>query len=113
MKLRVHDNFLRLRLSQSDVAQLRDEGSVEERLTFSAGQALIYSISTAPVLEVGAGFDGNRLSVVVPTALARTWIDSDQVGIEGPQVLIEKDFQCLHRASADDADGFPNPLART
>lgn len=110
MKLRVHDNSLRLRLSQSDVAQLRETGHVEEKLALP-GRALIYSVAAAPVSEIEASFEGDRVAVTVPTALARKWIDSDQVGIEGPQVLIEKDFQCLHRASSEDADGFPNPLA--
>jgi len=49
--------------------------------------------------------------------VAKNWLETDQTGIEAAtsslRILIEKDFQCLHRASAEDADGFPNPLAAT
>ena len=49
-----------------------------------------------------------------------TWASSDQVGIEGEQVidnqtslriLIEKDFACIDATDEQNADTFPNPLA--
>ena len=78
---------------------------------FAPGRALIYSIASVPGVEIGASFEGDELKVVVPTAIAHAWIETDQIGIEGPRVLIEKDFQCLHRPNSEDPDGFPNPLA--
>ena len=116
MKLRLHNDSLRLRLSQSEVTELSQTGRVENRLSFSPGPALTYAIETAPVAEVMATFEGNRLSVVLPSAVARHWIETEEIGVESsgstPRVLVEKDFQCLHRASEEDADGFPNPLAQ-
>ena len=43
------------------------------------------------------------------------WVESDQVGIEaqsqfGVGLLIEKDFQCLHRSAEQEPDAFPRPL---
>lgn len=115
MKLRFHNDSLRLRLSQSEVAQLKDTGHVENCVTFAPGRTLTYSIESAPVAQVTAAFEGNRVSVVLPGAKARQWIDGDEAGIEGRnatlQIVVEKDYQCLHRSSEEDADGFPNPLA--
>jgi hypothetical protein len=54
--------------------------------------------------------------VVLPTPVVTQWATSEQVSIEGPrnsgvQILVEKDFQCLHKPSERDPDAYPNPLA--
>lgn len=114
MKLRFHDNSLRLRLSQSEVARLKHDGRIEDTIAFGPHQALTYSIEAVPVTQVGASFEDGRVRVVAPSSVVHAWIDGDEVGIEGAgptlRVLIEKDFQCIH-PSSEDADGFPNPLA--
>ncbi len=115
MKLRLHANTLRLRLSQSEVARLAETGRIEETLTFAPGQTLAYAIESASDAAVTASFDGNRIRIAVPAAVAKDWIESDQTGIEGAngevRVLIEKDFQCLHGTTEEDVDTFPNPMA--
>jgi hypothetical protein len=59
-----------------------------------------------------------RLSVLLPLDEVRHWAQSDQVGIEANQsispgksldILIEKDFECLHSAAEKNNDAFPNP----
>jgi hypothetical protein len=115
MKLRFHSNSLRLRLSQSDVAVLAGGGSVEETVTFAPGQTLIYLIESGVGEEIAASFENGRIRVTLPRALAKQWVLSDEAGIEGVsgplRVLVEKDFQCIHREGEEDADAFPNPLA--
>jgi hypothetical protein len=59
------------------------------------------------------------IRVRLPLDMAEEWAGSDRIslslnraGDSGPSLLIEKDFQCLHREErnpADDADAFPNP----
>jgi hypothetical protein len=114
MKLRLHDNSLRLRLSQSEVARLKRDGRIEDTIAFGPQQALIYSLESSPVAQVGASFEDGRVRVFAPHAVVHAWADGDAVGIEGSsstlRVLIEKDFQCVHPTS-EDADNFPNPLA--
>ena len=114
MKLRLQGHSLRLRLNQSEVARLAEAGRVEETIPFAAGQELIYSIESSAAREISASLDGNRIRVLVPATVANQWIGSDETGIEAAtgtlNVLIEKDFQCLHRTSGEDADSFPNPL---
>jgi hypothetical protein len=115
MKLRLHSNALRLRLSQSEVTRLAETGHVEESIAFAPGRVLSYAIECGGTDAVVATFDNDVVRVVLPENVAKTWTGTDQVGIEassGPlHVLIEKDYQCLHRSSPEDADSFPNPMA--
>ncbi len=115
MKLRLHDGSLRLRLSQTEVARLHDTGKVEDVVVFQPGKELFYAIETGPAKEPAATFDGSKIRVILPSAVASEWIGSDQTGIEAStgtlRLVIEKDFQCLHRAPAAGEDAFPNPMA--
>jgi len=114
MKLRFNDNTLRLRLSQSDVARLAETGGVEETVTFGQDQVLRYKLESSQLAGPDASFEGGLIRVRLPEEQVKHWIESDETGIEessGPlKVLVEKDFQCLHRATELEADAFPNPL---
>ena len=121
MKLRIKGNSLRLRLSQPEVAQFREDGHVEERIRFGPGRRLLYVLEATDVArQLRARFDGERIVVQVPAARAATWTGTDQVSLEGEQsiegdevltILVEKDFQCLHKEpEAKDPDAFPHPL---
>jgi hypothetical protein len=121
MKLRIHENSLRLRLTQKEVAQFRHSGRVDAAISFAPGRVLSYSIeSLADAAEVCAHFDVGAICVAIPTRIAIQWTDSNDVAIQASQrtgdglrleLLIEKDFQCLHRTAEKDADAYPNPLA--
>jgi hypothetical protein len=115
MKLRLHGNKLRLRLSQTDVARLAETGKIRETLTFATGNGLAYCLESGPAESLSASLEDGEIRVILPSRLLTHWIQSDQVEIEGSDgplfILIEKDFQCVHRNSAEDADGYPNPLA--
>jgi hypothetical protein len=117
MKLRMHDNSLRLRLSQSDVTRLHDTGKVEEVVVFEPGKQLVYAIETGVLDEATATFDDAKIRVTLPTRAAKQWMESDQTGIEAStgtlRLVIEKDFECLHREPQAGEDAFPNPLAST
>lgn len=110
MKLRFYDGALRLRLSRSEVARMAEQGRVEDAVTFAPGQRLEYAIESGAVPQVSASFENSRICVKVPTEAVQRWVATDQTGIEAPAILIEKDFQCIHPASENDTDGFPNPL---
>ena len=115
MKLRLHAGSLRLRLSQSECARLHEIGNVEDMVVFQPGKQLSYAIETGSVKETTATFDDSKIRVTIPASVAAEWIKSDQTGIEASagtlRLLIEKDFQCLHREPAPGEDAFPNPLA--
>jgi hypothetical protein len=121
MKLRIHENSLRLRLTQKEVAQLRLSGRVDAATCFAPDRMLSYSVETVPDADrVSAVFDEKAIRVGIPPVIANQWIDSDTVSIHASQptggalelqLLIEKDFQCLHRTADQEPDAYPNPLA--
>jgi len=123
MKLRIHGNSLRLRLNRTEVAELAQNGRVENALEFGQRAKLIYSVEAAQNLaEPRAAFFKGSISIQVPEAAVREWARTERVEISGEQplrdgqrlaILIEKDFQCMHKESDDDADAYPNPLAVT
>jgi uncharacterized protein DUF7009 len=120
MKLRIHENSLRLRLTQKEVAEFRSSGRVDAAVSFAAGRTLSYSLqSIRDASEVSADLNDCAIRVVIPIGLAIPWADSDQIGIQAWQttsdgarleLVIEKDFQCLHQSAAQDPDAYPNPL---
>jgi|HubBroStandDraft_2_1064218.scaffolds.fasta_scaffold465638_2 hypothetical protein len=113
MKLRMHANSVRLRLSRSEVDALGETGRVEESIQFTPDHALRYSIESAEVPEPSAALEANGIRVTLPRTEVKQWVESDQISIESKQgplhLLIEKDFKCIHRDSPGDADSFPNP----
>jgi hypothetical protein len=121
MKLRIRGDSLRLRLSQAELARLRETGEVCDRIGFG-DRSLDYALVRADIDAPRARFDGDRIEVALPHALARHWTATEQVGIEAEQalptgtlrLLIEKDFKCLApRPGEDDSDAFPNPDAES
>jgi hypothetical protein len=123
MKLRINENSLRLRLTQKEVAQFRRSGRVDAAICFAPRRTFSYSIESVPdAAEVSAYLNDAAIRIVIPTGVAIPWADSDDVGIQAWQptgddlrleLLIEKDFQCLHRTAEQDPDAYPNPLAVT
>jgi len=122
MKLRLQSNSLRLRLKRGEVAQLVQDGSVEEVITFGSDQALHYRLQTSAIVKSPqAIFSAGEINVTVPIETAQKWGLGDDIGIEATQparegslqILIEKDFACLNGNEAQNVDTFPNPLAGT
>ncbi len=122
MKLRIRDNSLRLRLTQGEVAQLRDEGLVAAKTGFPGGRDFGYIVESSPArVRPGAEFENGKIRVRLPEAVVREWADSDAVTISDELLLdggdrlvllVEKDFACLApRAGEDESDMFPHPEA--
>jgi hypothetical protein len=122
MKLRISGNSVRLRLTQGEVAEFAESGSVEDRIEFGgeSNPHLSYAVKTEGGAEkVSAKFEDGRISVIIPQAVADEWSQTEQVGIRGEQnlpsgktlrILIEKDFACLTpRPEEDESDNFPHP----
>jgi len=119
MKLRLHGNSLRLRLSQADVAQFSKTGYVEEAIEFGAGANLCYILeSSSKIVSPRALYQNGELRVQISCAASKEWVTTDRVGISGEQalangkplsILIEKDFKCMHGDDLD-ADAYPNPM---
>jgi hypothetical protein len=121
VKLRIYDNSIRLRLTRTEVFRLGRGETIEGHTNLSP-QPLIYELTAAEECAVPhATFLHGTLRIAVPRASAASWTSSDHVAIEAilpvppggphpPQILIEKDFRCLHGPAEDQEDCFPNPL---
>jgi hypothetical protein len=70
---------------------------------------------------MAATFRNGEVEVSVPEPMAHNWTNSDVVSLrsgqpgqpgEGLEIIVEKDFQCLHKGEeAKDPDAYPNPEA--
>jgi hypothetical protein len=122
MKLRVKNNSVRLRLTQTEVARLSENGRIEEAIEFGVQphQRFVYALEiSSKTEEIQAKLENNRIAIFIPKTQADRWTQSAQTGMETEQnigdgktlrLLIEKDFACLEpRKGEDDADAFPHP----
>ena len=122
MKLRINGSSIRLRLSQNDVQLFKEAGSCSETIDFGYS-ALTYMIKVQrDIGEVRATFINDTISVEVPELLGLEWCNTDMVGFDNQssveyseedlKILVEKDFECLHRDNDEKEKGlYPNPLA--
>ena len=116
MKLRCTENSIRIRIKKSELAQLAKTKSIAEKIRFGNQVALTFALNiNESIQKVAATFLDNQLVVSLPTAIAKQWISTNQVGIEvnNPisqehqlHILIEKDFPCLDREEEDKSDTF-------
>ncbi len=122
MKLRIRDNAIRLRLMRGEVDALRDDGLVSAQTGFPGGRTFSYVVESSPAsVKPAAFFSENVVTVRIPETTVLAWATSEQVSIEGEQVLddgetlsllVEKDFVCLApREGEDESDMYPHPEA--
>jgi len=130
MKVRIKGNSLRLRLLRGEVSRFGETGRVSETIQFS----LSPREANSEAKTIGARFADNQITVTIPEATARNWVDSDLITLEsnqpnengsqngagenvasqyGLKILIEKDFVCLDRKDdPDNIDAFPHPTGK-
>jgi hypothetical protein len=124
MKLRIHDNSIRLRLTRSEIERFVAEGRIEAALKFGpdASQRLTYSLEVIPgISSMCLHGSAERLMICVPSAIAQDWTGTNRVAIAAKQsvdsqgeieILVEKEFRQLHGAKFN-PDLYPNPLENT
>lgn len=122
MKLRIHGNSIRFRITQSEMAALVDGVRLEDSVQFGPDRTeiLSYAVEISPQCsEVRASYSKGMIRVLLPVNLARALAGTNQVGIEHVQsiaegvtlkIVLEKDFQCFHPSPGEnESDNFPNP----
>ena len=122
MKLRVRDNSIRLRLTQTEVELARTDGLVRGTVPLAGNSNFDYVLESSPAtVKAEAHISNNVLTVRVPETEILSWSGSDEVSISATQlldsgnelnILVEKDFACLApREGEDESDMYPHPLA--
>jgi hypothetical protein len=120
MKLRIHDDTIRLRLTQSEVSRIAAGLGVESVCRFPDRAVLTYALVVADTSAIAARLCDGRVEVTLPRNDATRWATSNNVALQrdardngGLQILVEKDFACIEPRDGDDAaDLYPNPKAR-
>ena len=118
MKIRIKGNSIRLRLTKTDVADLKEKGMVSEKTVFDSETIFHYSLYVdADSKEINAKFSDQTIEIFLPEKEAKILIDTEQITIENSQyngekdqlfLLIEKDLQCLDSTSEDQSDMYEN-----
>jgi len=113
MKIRIKGNSLRYRLTKSDIAQLAEEGHLQEEVDFGS-QQLYYAIKVVDDDHLSSIFRENTIILFVPKNVITELAETDKVGFEGKHgslnLLVEKDFTCLDNVAEDQSDNYTNPL---
>jgi hypothetical protein len=120
MKLRIRDNSVRFRLSQTEVNALRTDGIVSARTGFPGAREFQYRVESSPaIVKPGVFLSDCIVTVRLPEAMVLGWATTEQVSIQGEQlledgekvrILVEKDFACLApREGEDESDLYPHP----
>lgn len=125
MKLRIHKNSLRFRVTRGEVETLHRGGSLEDRIAVGPAQseAFVYRIVpdslAASDAVMRADLNDHTLTLRVPSQMIREWRDGQELGLETQQnwdggsvrILLEKDMQRLNpKDGVEPADVYPNPL---
>lgn len=112
MKIRIKDNSIRFRLTQSEVSELGRSGIVSSFTEF-VDRPFIYVIEKTKDAVLSAVFIENRIVMKMPEAMVEEWISTDIVGFDGQaglvKLLVEKDFVCIDNTLEDQSDNYPNP----
>ena len=123
MKIRIHDDSVRLRLDRGEVDTIAAGNPVVCRTRFPGGAEFCYQLIVGDADAVTASFSGGCISVMLPAATAQHWATVEsEVSIRAAMaldagelsLLIEKDFECLEpREGEDQSNRFVNPKAAT
>jgi hypothetical protein len=119
MKLRIKGNSLRIRVTKSEVDYFANENYLEEKTEFGNATFVYAMQSSTQAKNISATFIENKITLLLPSAIANEWATTNQVGIEGEIeigskklfLLIEKDFKCLDNVAEDQSDNYENPNA--
>ena len=112
MKIRIKDNSIRFRLTQSEVLELGKNGIISSFTQF-VDRPFIYAIERTDDEVLSAAFIENRIVLKMPKLMVKDFVSTDRVGFDGQtgeiKLLVEKDFVCIDNTEEDQSDNYPNP----
>lgn len=104
MKLRLKGDTVRLRLTKSDIKNLKNHGLVNE-CTHIGNTIFNYSLKKKKMTEnLSASFEDNNLIIFISEKSVEELVQTNKVGVNELQqcessadlyLLVEKDFKCL------------------
>jgi len=117
MKIRIRENALRIRITQLELKDLVEGKKVVSTIRFPNGTQLTYGLTPANSETTSIQYLENIISIRMGTLDMETMAKAQSVGVQSVhqagehtlELLVEKDFTCLHPRGAEDYDTFPNP----
>ena len=119
MKLRIRDNSLRLRITQTELKTFAAKKKVASTINFPGKEKINYVLAWSANETYAVSFEDNMILAVVANSACEKWMDESEVSIDHKitlanglpfRLLVEKDFQCLsERKEEDESDMFINP----
>ena len=117
MKIRIRENTLRIRITQSELKELEVGGTLSSTVHFPGGGALRYGIVPSQDETTQIEMIDHKIKIHLGILDYQSMMDISSVGVQSMhqtserplELLIEKDFSCLHPRDVEDADTFPNP----
>jgi hypothetical protein len=123
LKLRIKENSIRFRITRSELARILEGERLRDRIQFAATPEAIlgYTLGiTDQDTPVRVDYARQTVNVGISRDAVNAWAKESEVGVYstvpisenlGLDVIIEKDFACLDRNDAENADTFSNPHA--
>lgn len=121
MKLRFENNSVRYRIRKTELAQLKQDGFVQETVAFE-NTTFTYELRIEKSGELYAEFSHNTVIIHIPYDTANAFLNTDEVGIyksvqlkdnQTLDIIIEKDFPCKDRPEEDRSDTFSELAEKT
>jgi hypothetical protein len=118
MKIRIHGNSIRIRLSKTEVERLSSEGQLKEQTSFGQS-AFEYTLEQNFIAkELSASLEDRKITMQVPSGFLKDWAKNQVIGFDSKMpigenetlyLLLEKDFKCLDNTNEDQSDNYENP----
>lgn len=118
MKIRIKGNSIRLRLTKTDVQNLKTHSYIEETTTIGTQQVFKYALKIDDEKEqISAYFNDNKITIYLSKTEANIITDTAEITVKGSQkngeekdllLLVEKDLECLDSTSEDQSDMYEN-----
>jgi hypothetical protein len=117
MKIRIRENTMRIRITQSELKELSNGMALSSTLHFPGGGRLSYTVTPSQEETTQVEMKDQHILVHLGLLDHQTIMDPSIVGVQSMhqtserpfELLIEKDFSCLHPRAGEDVDTFPNP----
>ncbi len=119
MKIRIKDNSIRLRLTKTDVDDLRNKKSIDSKTVISFSEIFQYRLEvSSEVKNISGQFKNGKITVSISSKMAEILTETNEITVKGEQengekeklfLLIEKDLQCLDETVEDQSDMYENP----
>lgn len=115
-----------MRLTQTEVSIFCETEIIRQSIQFGPDEEdrFYYSLEMSEGENLSAMYGIDQMHIFVPREMAKNWCNSEQVGLQGQQIvgnggeslfiLVEKDFTCLiERKGEDESDNYPNPNSKS